>query len=65
MYAHFDRFSLQLTRFQAGKGFHSVESLFEALESLAPSGYYFGSHPWDGTDFGFWECESWLEEDSL
>lgn len=42
----------------------SVESLFGILDSISPSGYYFGSHPGNGSDFGFWECESWLTEDS-
>lgn len=31
-----------------------MESLFDALDACAPAGYYFGAHPGDGSDFGFW-----------
>lgn len=30
------------------------ERLFDALESLGPEGFYFGGHPDDGSDFGYW-----------
>ena len=34
-----------------------VEQLFDILNENAPDGYYFGAHPGDGSDFGYWEVD--------
>jgi hypothetical protein len=34
-----------------------VHEMFDAIDRLAPSGYYFGAHQGDGSDFGFWPVE--------
>jgi hypothetical protein len=33
------------------------ETLCDLLGEIAPKGTYFGAHPGDGSDFGFWEEE--------
>jgi hypothetical protein len=34
-----------------------LDYLFDTLNNLAPKGYYFGSHPGNGSDYGFWKYE--------
>jgi len=34
-----------------------LEDLTDALNRKAPQGFYFGAHPGDGSDFGFYEIE--------
>lgn len=36
--------------------------LFDELDAVAPTGYYFGANIGDGSDYGFWQNE---EEDTL
>lgn len=37
------------------------EDIWDYLNGVAPKGYYFGAHPGDGSDYGFWKVE---EEDA-
>lgn len=44
------------------QGSELVNDLIDALQEYAPAYAYFGTHPGDGADFGFWLSESFPEE---
>lgn len=39
-----------------------LESLFDALDRVAPAGCYFGAHPGDGSHYGYWMAEDVADE---
>lgn len=48
--------------FDEGDATDLSESLFDALQAYAPDYCYFGAHPGDGADFGFWLSEDWQQQ---
>jgi hypothetical protein len=38
-----------------------IEELADALQDLAPTGFYFGASEGDAACFGFWLCEDWCD----
>lgn len=34
-----------------------LEDLFDVLDAYAPEGYFFGAHPGDGSDYGYWPSD--------
>lgn len=39
---------------------YDLDWLSDVLDSYAPDGFYFGAHPGDGSDYGFWQYEEEL-----
>lgn len=33
------------------------DDCWDAMQDIAPEGFYFGAHPGDGADYGFWAIE--------
>lgn len=40
--------------FEDDEAYYVLEALEDAMDDLAPEGCFFGAHPGDGSDFGWW-----------
>ena len=46
-------------------GSELVNEWIDRFNEIAPPYFYFGAHPGDGSDFGFWLSEEWRDEAEL
>jgi hypothetical protein len=49
--------------YESGDAEEDLDALFDALGDYAPEYFYFGAHPGDGSDYGYWLMDEW--EDRL
>lgn len=50
-------------RFESDETVHeTIDELIDALNEYAPPYFYFGAHPVDGADFGFWLPEGFATD---
>lgn len=48
--------------FETDNAQEDIDALFEALDTYVPPYFYFGAHPGDGSDYGYWLSESFPED---
>lgn len=56
-YAELVNEAMAFTAFDTEEAHYLLEELFDALNEVSPYDCYFGSHPGDGSDYGFWTAE--------
>ena len=61
-YSTEDELSAGLDYYQSEDADDDLSSLFDALDAYSAPYFYFGSHPGDGSDYGYWLSESWDED---